>query len=160
MKRRKRTNSQVPAKGRLREFADRLWSLAVKHDWAGRCAICGARGDLNSHHLIPRQHYAARYDLRNGICLCRRCHQFCPDRSPHQNAPGFMLWLETRQPRAYRWVREQLENGHAFDGTKSVAYYLEQIQRLRGYVEPWGFDSIVGVRFAARLDENAVDAGD
>ena len=149
-KQRKRTNSKVPAKGRLRDIADSLWSLAVRIDWAYRCAICDHRGNLNSHHLIPRQHTATRYDLQNGICLCKRCHQFCPKRSPHQHGEGFRQWLEVHHPHVAFWMRD---NCHPeFLGTTDVQFYIDQILRLRQYVEPDDFERIVGVRFAAYLD--------
>ena len=48
-KRRKRTNSKTPAKGRLRDCADQLWSLAVRDDWNNRCAVCGF-GKCEAHH--------------------------------------------------------------------------------------------------------------
>ncbi len=151
-KRRKRTNSQVPAKGRLRDMADSLWSLAVKIDWGHSCPICGRRSNLNSHHLIPRQHTATRYDLQNGICLCKRCHQFCPDRSPHQHGEGFRQWLESHHPRIAQWMRD---NCHPqFLGTTNTQYYIDQIRRLKEYVEPEDFERIVGVRFAAHLDSS------
>lgn len=153
-KRRKRTSKDIPAKGRLRDIADELWSLAVKHDWNHVCAICGTKGNLNSHHLIPRQHKATRHDLRNGICLCRRCHIFCPDRAPHQNPAGFMQWLESHHPLQGSWYNEMVESGDhkRFDGTANSAYYLGLIQSLREYVEPAEFERIVGVRLLQRLN--------
>ena len=157
-KRRKRTNKDVPAKGRLKDMADQLWSLAVKEDWANRCAMCGHRGDLNSHHLIPRQHAATRYDLHNGICLCRRCHQFCPERSPHQNAAGFMVWLKVMFPASDKWYVETttadasiyLNSGI----TTNAAYYCDQIRRLKEYVDEDDYTRIVGQRFSRWLEEN------
>ncbi len=154
MKRRKRTNSNVPAKGRLRDFADALWSLAVKADWNRRCAICGANGELHSHHLIPRHHEITRYDLHNGISLCRRCHLFCPDMAPHQNAMGFVLWLRSHYPEVASWQEEMEDSGdhRRFNGMTTATYYMEQIQRLQEYVEPDEFTRIVGKKFAAHLD--------
>ena len=154
-KRRKRTSKDVPAKGRLADLADRLWSLAVKDDWAHRCAICGRRENLNSHHLIPRQHQATRFDLRNGICLCKTCHQFCPNYSPHQHGKGFDLWLTNHHPSFASWVEA---NAYPkFTGTTNADYYCEQIQRLREYVEQDDFTRIVGVRFAAYLEAGGND---
>jgi len=153
---RKRTSKDVPAKGRLREMADQLWSLAVKDDWGHRCAICGYCGDyrdLNSHHLIPRQHFKLRYDLRNGICLCRRCHQFCPDRSPHQNAAGFVAWMKANKPSLEKWVLDQIFDGYAFNRTKTVLYFMDEIQRLREYVPAKDFEKICGVKFSRYLEE-------
>ena len=155
-KRRKRTNKDVPAKGRLKDMADQLWSLAVKEDWANRCAICGRRGDLNSHHLIPRQHLTTRFDLRNGICLCRACHRFCPFRSPHQTTAGWTLWLKAHHPTIEAWCTETTatQEYKRFDGATNAAYYCDQIRRLREYVEPEDFERIVGQRFSAWLEEN------
>jgi hypothetical protein len=151
---RKRTNKHVPAKGRLKEMADQLWSLAVKSDWANKCAICGHRGDLNSHHLIPRQHVKTRYDLQNGICLCRRCHQFCPDKAPHQNPAGFMLWLEEFRPLLAEWYLGTMESGayRNFEGTTNAAFYCGVIRTLREYVEEDDYRRICGAKFSAWLD--------
>ena len=155
MKRRKRTSIKVPAKGRLREMADQLWSLAVKYDWGHKCAICGNGGDLNSHHLIPRHHYGTRYDLNNGICLCRRCHQFCPDHSPHQNAAGFVSWLEYHHDWLAEWLFQTIETGgQRFNDTKSASYYCEWIVTLGEYVEEDDFVRIVGKQFSEWLREN------
>jgi hypothetical protein len=150
-KRRKRTNKKVPAKGRLKDMADDLWSLAVKADWGNRCAICGRRTSLNSHHLVPRANNATRFNLRNGICLCKTCHQFCPKRSPHQNAKGFVAWLELLHRCVAEWYEENTPPP-AFDGITNPLYYIDQIQRLREYVDPDDFERIVGVKFCAYLD--------
>lgn len=151
-KRRKRTSHDVPAKGRLREMADRLWALAVKADWNHRCAVCGNRGRLNSHHLIPRQHQATRYDLCNGCCLCAHHHQFDPDVSPHQNAAGWMEWLLLHHAELQRWYVEN--NRKPFSSTTNAAYYVDVIRGLREYVEEEDYSRIVGKRFAEYLDSS------
>lgn len=152
MKRRKRTNSKVPAEGRLRDMADRLWSLAVRSDWNWRCAVCRS-GKCEAHHLVPRQHQATRYELRNGIALCTHCHQFDKDLSPHQNAAGFIFWLESHHADLAEWYFDNRRP--RFDETLNAAYYCEQIQRLRQYVEPEDFVRVVGVKFAAYLEDEA-----
>lgn len=153
-KRRKRTNSQVPAKGRLKEMADQLWSLAIRADWDDKCAVCGSRQSLNAHHLIPRQHEATRYDLRNGISLCAHCHQYSADISPHQNAAGWILWLEAHQWQRYNWLIQTTANGEhkRFSGTKNADYYCDTIRRLRQYVDEADYFRIVGLRFSEWLD--------
>lgn len=146
---------KLPKKRRLREMADRLWALTVKIAWHNRCAMCSRGGVLNAHHLVPRQHQAVRYDLRNGICLCSRCHQWCPDRSPHQAAAGFMAWLEEQCLLHYQWLMETTKSGEyrIFKATTNTSYYIHQIRRLRQYVESDDYERIVGVRFAAYLAE-------
>lgn len=154
-KRRKRVSRAIPAKGRLREMADSLWSCAVREDWNHLCAVCGG-GTCDAHHLIPRQFYATRYDLRNGIALCRRCHQFDPDISPHQNAAGFMLWLESRHHERYTWLMATLgsEAHKKFpESGKTTSFYCDRIRFLSTFVDDADLVRIVGVRFAAWLDE-------
>ena len=148
---RKRTNANVPAKGRLREMADALWSLAVREDWAWRCAVCGS-ATVEAHHLVPRQHEATRYELRNGIALCSRCHQFDPDISPHQNASGWMLWLKRYHRPLWQWYSDNPRP--EFTGTKNAAHYIEVIQGLREYVPAEEFERIVGVKFSRWLEQS------
>lgn len=159
-KQRKRTNSTVPAKGRLRDMADQLWSLAVKDDWAHRCAMCGRRSTLNAHHLIPRGHTTTRYLLRNGICLCAHCHQFNNDASPHLNAAGFMLWLSEHFPPTATWYEEEVEDGYykTFDGTTNATFYCDTILALKEYVSEEDCRRICGAKFSEWLDTERKDA--
>ena len=152
MKRRKRTNANVPAKGRLRDMADRLWSISVRSDWNWKCAVCG-NSPCDAHHLIPRMNEATRYSLRNGIALCPSHHQFCPHLSPHQNAAGWMQWLAANQPLRHEWYVKTVTNGDhlKFTGTKNAPYYCERILSFREYVDPEKFQEIVGVTFGKYL---------
>lgn len=151
---RKRVSRNCPAKGRLRDMADSLWSLAVRADWNHRCCVCGTRSSLNAHHLIPRQHEVTRYTpLRNGCCLCAHCHMFDADISPHLNAAGWMLWLSEHWPNLHKWYTTTVANGDhkPFDGITTPAYLCDVIRGLREYVEEDDFDRIVGIRFARWL---------
>jgi len=152
---RKRTNKDIPAKGVLRDMADRLWSLAVRGDWANRCAVCGKRTSLQAHHLVPRQHAATRYELRNGCCLCAHCHTFNADTSPHLNAAGWLLWLKIHWRGCHDWYVTTVESGdhRRFDGVKTAAYYCGVICGLREYVEEEDFERIVGSRFSRWLEK-------
>ena len=147
-KRRKRSNSNVPAKGRLREMADRLWSHAVREDWAWKCAVCGHR-KVEAHHLVPRQHEATRYLLRNGIALCASHHQFDKSVSPHQNAAGWLEWLESAHTELAEWFKSNCRP--EFHGTKNVEYYCGIIRGLRQYVAEDEFERIVGIKFSRWL---------
>ena len=151
-KRRKRTNSQVPAKGRLREQADQLWSYAVRDDWGWRCAVCGAT-NCEAHHLVPRQFEATRYLLRNGVSLCPAHHKFDPDISPHLNAAAFLEWLGSKHPELCDWYWENCRP--QFHGIKNAQHYIEHIQEVRQYVPAEEFDRIVGVRFSQWLAEQS-----
>lgn len=153
VKRRKRTNSNMPAKGRLREMADALWSLAVRNDWNHKCAVCGSPR-VEAHHIIPRQWYATRYELRNGIALCASHHQFDADISPHQNAAGWCQWLGYHHTDLHDWYTFTVMDGKhkQFEGTKNAQYYCDVIRSLREYVEEDDYVRIIGVRFNEYLD--------
>ena len=150
-KRRKRTNKDVPAKGRLRDMADRLWATAIKIDWANKCAVCGHRGTIHAHHLIPRHNTATRYEPENGLALCPSCHLFNPHTSPHQNALGWLDWLRDHYVARYKWWIDHQHD--QFEGTKTADYYLGVIQSLKDLVEPEQFMEIVGPKLANWLEE-------
>lgn len=134
------------------DIADALWSRAIRADWNHKCAVCG-KGQCEAHHLIPRQFEATRYEMRNGIALCARHHQFDADVSPHQNAAGWLAWLKANQPLRHAWYTRMIaDNEHRkFDGTKNPVYYCDIIRRFRQYVEPDVFDAIVGMKFSTWL---------
>ena len=75
---------------------------------------------------------------------------FCPKYSPHQHASGFLQWLKKHHPFRAEWLDNNTRP--AFHGTTNEWWYLEKIQDLRDYVEPYDFERIVGVRLAALLD--------
>lgn len=149
-KRRKRTSKNIPAKGRLRDMADRLWSRAVRDDWDNRCAVCG-KGKVEAHHLVPRQFNATRYELRNGISLCSHCHKFDAEISPHQNSAGWLMWLEATHWELSLWY--VANRRPEFDGTTNAAWYISQIRSLWKYVEDDEYERIVGIKFSAWLEE-------
>ena len=155
---RRRTNKDIPAKGRLRDFADTLWSRAIKLDWAGKCAICRKFGDCEAHHIIPREYEATRYDLQNGILLCATHHKFDPELSPHLNAFGWMHWLALWAPGRHDWAEDVIENGFhkSFKGTKNAWHYIDIIQKLRHHLSEQDVNEIAVrdgyVKFLAWLD--------
>lgn len=70
------------------------WTLAVKTRDENKCTICGKDEYLNAHHLLPREIKEFRFNLNNGITLCRFHHRFSLDNSPHRNPFIFIQWLE------------------------------------------------------------------
>lgn len=150
MKRRKRTNANVPAKGRLREMADQLWSLAVRRIWRLCCAMCGD-GKPDAHHLVPRGYEATRYALHNGIALCPHCHKFDKEKAPHMNAAGFLAWLRREYPQVAGWY--EADPRPAFVGTKNAPHYIAIIKALRNQVPEEDFVRIVGKKFAEWLEQ-------
>ena len=55
--------------------AQNKWAAAVKFRDGGKCVICGATVDLHAHHIVPKEFNAGlRYDVSNGVTLCREHH--------------------------------------------------------------------------------------
>lgn len=140
-------------KKRIAGYCDELWALAVRSDWNNRCAVCGATASLEAHHMYPRQHMATRYSVSNGICLCTYCHVYCPKYSPHQNGGGFTQWLLCHYPFAWQWYMDTVDDPPEFTGVKDLQYYFDVLRDLRQYVDESEYVRIVGVRFAAWLEE-------
>jgi len=103
--------------------------------------------------MIPRGNEETRYDLQNGIALCVHHHKFDNELSPHLNAAGFMHMLEQKYVGTHVWYRTATKTGNPqFLGTKTPAYYMGHILRLKEYVSPEDYTRIVGVRFADYLE--------
>ena len=52
-----------------------LWTKQVKERDGNKCRICAAKEDVHAHHIIPwKICEEKRYDIENGITLCRSCH--------------------------------------------------------------------------------------
>ena len=61
----------------------RIWATQVKARAEGRCRVCKVktiatlaldpkRGE--AHHIVSRSFKATRYDKRNGVWCCKKCH--------------------------------------------------------------------------------------
>lgn len=52
------------------------WSLTVKERDGGKCMHCLTAENLHAHHIIPwKKDENLRYELSNGITLCKSCHK-------------------------------------------------------------------------------------
>lgn len=87
----------------LNKKLDIEWSRAVKQKAGYRCEVCGATSLLNSHHVIGRVNKALRWDLRNGVCLCVKHHEF-GTQSAHQDPQRFMSWFMLVRPNDYDYI--------------------------------------------------------
>jgi len=81
-------------------------SLARQHhDWAasvisrdgGKCQQCGAASELEAHHIWPQSWFHhLRYLLRNGITLCKSCHQSAN-------------WNTEFTPNQFKWLTNEVD---------------------------------------------------
>lgn len=58
-----------------RKYKSREWSKAVRERDNFTCQMCGSKEKLVSHHIKEwDDNPDKRYDLENGLTLCRKCH--------------------------------------------------------------------------------------
>lgn len=57
-----------------------LWSLCVKKNARNICFICKKKytvSGLDAHHIFTKgSSKNLKYNLNNGVCLCKGCHRF------------------------------------------------------------------------------------
>lgn len=74
----------------------RQWCL-LRDDY--HCQMCGETKDLTVHHIIPATICPElKYDIRNGITVCRPCHETKSD-VIHQMKPRFWNNLKRKRRR-------------------------------------------------------------
>lgn len=51
------------------------WQRAVKRAAGYKCQQCGSKDRVAAHHIFPYLNYPEmRYEQKNGVCLCHKCH--------------------------------------------------------------------------------------
>jgi hypothetical protein len=54
----------------------RYWSKSVKNRDNNKCQKCDMKKhEMNAHHIIHRNNKDLRFEISNGITLCRFCHR-------------------------------------------------------------------------------------
>lgn len=87
-------------KKNINKALDTAWSKLVKLQWDNKCAVCGNRKSLNSHHVYSRAKHSVRWDTINGICLCVK-HHIGTEFSAHKTPVDFTLWLMEKKGKAW-----------------------------------------------------------
>lgn len=66
----------TPGQGWRKTTNYRQWRMEVLARDGQRCQFCGSTKNLTAHHVVPASvDPALRYEVRNGITLCRGCHR-------------------------------------------------------------------------------------
>ena len=81
----------------------KLWALCVKKEAEYKCFLCGNKHEasaLDAHHIFTKGSCTnLKYDLNNGVCLCKGCHRFkvhmhvCPILVPNLIARRGEEWM-------------------------------------------------------------------
>jgi len=94
---RKKYLEQNPGKYRYEDPEYIEWSWQVKNKSNFTCQVCDKLGGaLNSHHLNGWKNFPnERYNIENGVCLCKECHKRYHDEYGYGNNTDlqFLNWL-------------------------------------------------------------------
>jgi hypothetical protein len=74
-------------------YLDTLWSRAVKTKWNHCCALCFATEGLESHHVVHRRRsWVMRWEIKNGVALCHKCHSLADTINYMDRIRGIVEW--------------------------------------------------------------------
>lgn len=115
----------------LNKQLDKRWSEAVRLQ--GYCSYCGKRRPevvLHAHHIFSRRHFATRWDIDNGVCLCTGCHLYIA----HKDIQEFADWVRGRYGDEYIDRLRQKARSMALFSKEDKRAMLERLERyLNGY---------------------------
>lgn len=108
------------AKQKVRKEADKLWQKIITR--GGSCKLCGDTFAIAGHHIIHKsQSSYLRYDLENGICLCRKCHY-----KWHLNDN----YMTANWAKKNKKLWDRLERDRTKTVNTTMAFYREKIEVL------------------------------
>ncbi len=127
MRKKRKNMTTQDKKKKLRERADKLFTLAVLKKWGSDCEICG-KPATTAHHYIPKSlSQSLRYDLENGVPICNDCHM-----SIHRkNDPECIEKIINH--RGKKWTN-YLEKNRRKEVKTTIKYYEDNIERLTEYL--------------------------
>ncbi len=96
---------KISDKGLTRKL-DNTWSLLVRFRAGDKCEVCGSKS-VQAHHIIGRNNWRLRWEIKDGIALCEKHHKFDRYRSAHLNPLWFNEWLEENHKEDVKWLRER-----------------------------------------------------
>ena len=116
MARKKKTEKQL-----IEEEALKLWSQIVLRKGNYRCLVCGKEAVHSHHFIFKSQSLVLRFDVRNGIPLCRECHASIHFRQDpitigiitNKKGREWLRYIEIRKrikgiTKTKKWTEEQL----------------------------------------------------
>jgi hypothetical protein len=106
-----------PSLAKLRRQALKLWTDLCH--LKGACEACGAKTKgLNAHHFIDKKLAHLRYEPRNAVLLCPKCHKFDSRFAFHNNPIFAVEWMQTYRLYDLQWlsvhVNDDVDTGRNF----------------------------------------------
>lgn len=81
---------------------DKIWRDIIISRAKKKCEFCGSSKHVQAHHIVPRSFYATRWNIENGVALCRRHHLYFA----HRDVIAFYDWVKNvRDLDALRFLR-------------------------------------------------------
>jgi uncharacterized protein YlaI len=101
----------------------KLWSMRVR-ERDKVCFVCGTDKNLDAHHLCSKEMKDSplRFDLINGITLCKLHHKFSYHNSPHKQPLIFIEMFRFKFPERVKYLCE-----HCCD---KVEYSLNSLSKI------------------------------
>lgn len=113
----------MKSKSKLMREADKLWYVRLLQP---HCEVCGDKA-IQVHHFFYKGSYGhLRYDLDNGISICRSCHYKIHFKDPK---PINDIIIKKRGKRWYNRLKKRGEQRKS--SFKSIKYYEDVIKKLK-----------------------------
>ena len=116
-----------------------LWSLIVRQR-AGGCELCNKDAEydrygrmvkgMDAHHIVSRRNYLHRYCLNNGMSLCKSCHMFNREWSPHLDLPSMTGFVAKMESEPHLKHRSDWFNSEGFKKMQPTTTAEEHYYRL------------------------------
>ncbi len=88
-----RETQNSKSKKKIMKAMDRMWSHLIFATYGNRCVLCG-KPAVDSHHIIRRsKSNALRYDIKNGVPLCKGCHFFGIHKGSTEHHKALLEWI-------------------------------------------------------------------
>lgn len=122
----------------------KLWSETVRERANHTCEYCGVKkGETNSkggvikidaHHLMNRSitNCPLKFDIRNAIAVCSKCHKFSPDNSFHLNPVVTIRWMERNRKERIDFVEENYKSRVDLQNREILAKIQEHLEKKEG----------------------------
>ena len=119
---------KINKKKRLRTECDKLWHQLVVKRAGGKCEVCGDTFGVVGHHYYHKSTYGhIRYDLDNGIALCRSCHFLLH----HQDPKRIEEKIETIKGKKWREKLKKKSQNRPKNFSTTIGYYEEIKTKLK-----------------------------